>query len=92
MSSKDEKKLQRRKEKMVLKALETVLLHGNGEQRAAVKPLIIKAAKGPHPSHKTRLSDASSFDEICVHCGATDRVPGGWGNLALPCPTPGGKK
>ena len=41
---------------------------------------------GPHPSHKTRFSDASTFDEICVNCGATDEVPGGWGNLALPCP------
>jgi len=41
---------------------------------------------GPHPSHKTRISDASSFDEICVYCGATDEVPGGWGQLAYPCP------
>lgn len=40
---------------------------------------------GPHPSHVTRMSDASTFDEICVLCGATDRVPGGWGDLADPC-------
>jgi hypothetical protein len=41
-----------------------------------------------HPSHVTRFSDASSFDEICVNCGATDQVPGGWGRLAHPCPNP----
>lgn len=39
-----------------------------------------------HPSHKTRFSDASTFDEICELCGATDEVPGGWGKLAGPCP------
>ncbi|MDB5255003.1 MAG: hypothetical protein JWL92_379 [Candidatus Nomurabacteria bacterium] len=39
-----------------------------------------------HPSHKTRFSDASSFDEICIHCGAHDILLGGWGQLALPCP------
>lgn len=44
-----------------------------------------------HPSHKTRYSDASTFDEICVHCGATDRL-GSWGKLAEPCPNPEGKK
>jgi hypothetical protein len=38
-----------------------------------------------HPSHVTRISfGASSFDEICVNCGATDFI-GGWGNLAKPC-------
>ncbi len=43
-----------------------------------------------HPSHKTRMSmDASTFDEICINCGATDQVPGGWGQLAEPCPCPG---
>lgn len=41
---------------------------------------------GRHPSHKTRYSDASTFDEICDLCGATDQVPGGWGQLAYPCP------
>ena len=41
---------------------------------------------GPHPSHVTRFSDASSYDEICINCGATDQVPGGWGKLAYPCP------
>jgi len=39
-----------------------------------------------HPSHDTRMSDASSFDEICKNCGATDHVPEGWGKLAKPCP------
>jgi hypothetical protein len=37
-----------------------------------------------HPSHETRISDASSFDEICIHCGMTDRL-GSWGNLRFPC-------
>lgn len=39
-----------------------------------------------HPSHVTRPSDSSSYDEICVNCGAHDLVPGGWGKLANPCP------
>ncbi|MEX0652418.1 MAG: hypothetical protein WD153_03095 [Candidatus Paceibacterota bacterium] len=39
---------------------------------------------GLHGSHVTRMSDASSFDEICVNCGATDTI-GGWGRLAEPC-------
>lgn len=44
-----------------------------------------------HPSHVTRISDASSFDEICINCGATDnplgvRGSGKWGELAKPCP------
>lgn len=29
--------------------------------------------------------DASSYDEICEKCGATDYI-GGWGDLAYPCP------
>jgi hypothetical protein len=37
-----------------------------------------------HPSHVTRFSDASTFDEICTKCGATDRVRGGM--LWAPCP------
>lgn len=41
---------------------------------------------GPHPSHVTRFSDASTYDEVCINCGATDEVPGGWGNLANGCP------
>lgn len=39
-----------------------------------------------HPSHVTRMSDASSFDEICTVCGARDIAGGGWGDLAKPCP------
>jgi galactose-1-phosphate uridylyltransferase len=35
-----------------------------------------------HKSHNTRISDASSFDEICVNCGATD---GYNGTLDKPC-------
>lgn len=38
-----------------------------------------------HPSHDTRMSDASSYDEVCKKCGATDMVPGGWGYLRMPC-------
>ena len=42
---------------------------------------------GPHPSHQTRVSmSASTYDEICVNCGATDITGGGWGRLADPCP------
>ncbi len=45
-----------------------------------------------HPSHVTRISmDASSYDEICVNCGATDHPTGGWGRLALRCPKPVGE-
>lgn len=47
-----------------------------------------KNQMGKHPSHETRFSDASTFDEICVNCGATDEVPGGWGLLANPCNSP----
>ncbi len=44
-------------------------------------------SSGKHPSHQTRFSwDASTYDEICELCGATDQVPGGWGQLAFPCP------
>jgi|GEM_PF-6924590 len=39
-----------------------------------------------HPTHRTRISDASTFDEICELCGATDITCGGWGKLAEPCP------
>lgn len=39
-----------------------------------------------HPSHRTRFAfDASTYDEVCVLCGETDQVPGGWGKLAEPC-------
>ena len=44
-----------------------------------------------HPSHKTRPAmGASSYDEKCIYCGATDQVPGGWGELAKPCSNPNG--
>lgn len=48
-------------------------------------PATPAVSQGCHPSHKTRMSDASSYDEICVNCGATDTT-GGWGALAKPCP------
>lgn len=39
-----------------------------------------------HPSHKTRISfDASSYDEICDLCGATDGLFT-LGSLSDPCP------
>ncbi len=42
-----------------------------------------------NPSHVTRFSmGASSYDVVCINCGATDEVPGGWGRLVLPCPKP----
>lgn len=37
-----------------------------------------------HPSHKTRFSDSSLYDEVCVNCGATDGR--GDNRLSLPCP------
>lgn len=37
-----------------------------------------------HPSHDTRISDASSFDEICNNCGETDGI-GTFGKLVDPC-------
>ena len=41
-----------------------------------------------HPSHVTRISmSASSYDEVCVNCGARDTL-GSWGDLAYPCPNP----
>lgn len=42
-----------------------------------------------HPSHKTRFSDASTFDEICVNCGATDAWGGG---LDSECSSPKAKE
>jgi len=39
-----------------------------------------------HASHDTRISDASSFDEICTKCGRHDIAGGGWGLLRMPCP------
>lgn len=41
-----------------------------------------------HSSHRTRFSNASTFDTICIKCGATDHVPGGDGDLEYPCPHP----
>ncbi len=37
-------------------------------------------------THKTRASDASSYDEVCTCCGATDISGNGWGKLTQPCP------
>lgn len=45
-----------------------------------------------HSTHRTRFSDATTFDEICELCRATDNPLGmrgdieGDGQLALPCP------
>jgi len=52
----------------------------------ADRKVAMSDASGLHPSHKVRYSDASTFDTICVNCHRTDHVPGGWGELALPCP------
>ena len=47
-------------------------------------------AEGLHRSHVTRFSfDASTYDEVCVNCGAHDEVPGGWGELGKPCASEG---
>lgn len=55
------------------------------ESIAAIKErLALIITEGCHPSHKTRSSDASSYDEICETCGATDGL-GTWGELSKPC-------
>lgn len=41
-----------------------------------------------HPSHVIRISDASTYDSVCINCGETDQVPGGWGELKFPCNKP----
>ena len=35
-----------------------------------------------HPTHKTRYSDSSQYDEVCEYCGTTD---GHNGRLEEPC-------
>lgn len=42
--------------------------------------------QGKHPSHTTRFSDSSAYDEVCTQCGSTDITGGGWGKLGEPCP------
>lgn len=37
-----------------------------------------------HPTHKTRMSDSSHYDEKCVQCGATDNLRDD--RLEKPCP------
>jgi len=44
-----------------------------------------KVPKWDHPSHKTRYSDSSFYDEVCTVCGATD----GRGDYGLKYPCPG---
>lgn len=39
-----------------------------------------------HPSHTTRFSDSSLYDEVCTQCGAEDGSAEGSRALALPCP------
>jgi len=46
---------------------------------------VARVGQGKHPSHVTRFSDASSYDEVCTLCGTTDISGGGWGKLARPC-------
>lgn len=38
-----------------------------------------------HESHKTRMSDSSLYDEVCINCNKTDTSPLG---LDTPCPSP----
>ena len=42
-----------------------------------------------HDSHKTRYSDSSIYDEVCIYCGATDAR--GSDKLEKPCPNSNGK-
>lgn len=37
-----------------------------------------------HETHKTRYSDSSIYDEVCIYCGATDAI--GDRRLDQPCP------
>lgn len=60
--------------------------NSNSGEPASVVNSVVSAPSGLHPSHVTRFSDSSMYDERCVNCGATDQVPGGWGRLAEPCP------
>lgn len=46
--------------------------------------LIKPKVGGTHPSHKTRISDSSLYDEVCTLCGATDAS--GDKRLSSPCP------
>lgn len=49
--------------------------------------IVAEKAKIPrtdHPSHKTRYSDSSIYDEVCIYCGATDAS--GDYDLKFPCP------
>lgn len=47
---------------------------------------MIKERGKLHPSHTVRDSDASSFDFVCIRCGATDDPhSGSWGKLTDPC-------
>jgi hypothetical protein len=55
----------------------------------ALSPQGLDAKEG---SHVTRSSDASSYDEVCINCGATDITGGGWGKLAQPCPARGDRE
>lgn len=36
-----------------------------------------------HPTHKTRFSDSSFYDEVCTLCGVTDTD--GMADLSKPC-------
>jgi len=72
----------------------TVTLHGHVDRDTPLHQRIVAAtalkvteqrAGTKHPSHETRSSDASTFDEVCIKCGAKDIAGGGWGKLAEPC-------
>jgi hypothetical protein len=45
-------------------------------------PVVIPAPVPAPGEHVTRMSDSSLYDEVCVHCGATDTS----GKLEDPCP------
>jgi transposase len=81
--------LRRDHEELVAKfnrLLQTLALNHVADRQAPVHGATQAAAmSGPHPSHVTRISDASSYDEICVNCGATDGL-GTWGPAGAPVP------
>lgn len=75
------------REAMVLTDEQVAALNEDERRNGAYGTAPTPPASGPHPSHTTRISmDASSYDEICTKCSATDIAGGGWGRLAQPCP------
>lgn len=62
-----------------------VIVNPDGWERVELDTTyFFKYSMDTHATHKTRFSDASTFDEICELCGATDTS--GSTLLSKPCP------